>query len=62
MLAQISADYFARSPLLMLPVLALGIFFLVFLGISVRTALLGREDLQRMASLPLVGEEVTRHD
>ena len=61
MLRQLSADYFARSPLLIYPVLALAIFMAVFLLVSVRALRARREEIDRMASLPLSDSEVSRH-
>lgn len=57
MLRQLSADFFARSPVLAWPVVALAIFFSVFLIVSLR-ALIGRKDeMQRLSELPLQDTE-----
>lgn len=62
MLSQLSAEFFARSPVLAWPVFALGVCLSVFLAVSIR-ALFGRRDqLQRMAELPLDDSEVSHHD
>ena len=62
MLSQLSAEFFARSPVLAWPVLALGIFFCVFVAVSAR-ALLGRsEEMQRLSELPLQDAEVVDHE
>ncbi|HEX2679036.1 MAG TPA: hypothetical protein VHM19_20440 [Polyangiales bacterium] len=53
MLSQFSADYFARSPVLVYPILALALFLGVFVVISVRAARTKKPELERMASLPL---------
>jgi hypothetical protein len=53
MLSQLSADYFARSPVLAFPIAALGLFLLVFIGVSLRALLRERSELDRMALLPL---------
>jgi cbb3-type cytochrome oxidase subunit 3 len=53
MLSQLSADYFARSPVLAFPLVALGLFLLVFIGVSLRALLRERTELDRMAQLPL---------
>jgi hypothetical protein len=61
MLAQFSAEFFARSPLLALPTIALGIFFCVFVSVSVRALWARDEHMQRLAALPLSDSEETRH-
>jgi hypothetical protein len=61
MLRQLTADYFARSPLLAYPVFALTLFALVFVVVSVRALRSRREDVERMAALPLSDSEVSRH-
>lgn len=63
MLSQLSADYFARSPVLAYPIAALGLFLAVFIGVSLRAFLRSHNELERLAQLPLIDsdEEVTRH-
>jgi hypothetical protein len=61
MLSQLAAEYFARSPLLILPAIALGIFFVVFILVSLRALLARSDDMQRMAALPIADVEVKRH-
>ena len=61
MLRQLSADYFARSPMLEYPVIALAIFLVVFIVVSVRALRSRREDVERMAALPLSDSEVSHH-
>jgi hypothetical protein len=63
MLSQLSADYFARSPVLAYPIAALGLFLLVFIAVSLRAVLRTRSDMDRMAQLPLLDAEpeVERH-
>lgn len=63
MLSQLSADYFARSPVLAYPIAALALFLLVFIGASLRAVLRSRSEMDQMAQLPLLDaeEEVTRH-
>lgn len=53
MLSQLSADFFARSPLLLGPVVALAIFVVVFVAVSVRAVRTKKHDVDRMAALPL---------
>ena len=62
MMAQLSAEFFARSPLLAWPVFALALFLCVFLTVSLR-ALFGRQaDMRRMAELPIQDSEERSHD
>jgi hypothetical protein len=61
MLSQLSADYFARSPVLAFPVAALGLFLLVFIGVSLRALLRERTELDRMAQLPLQDSHPDTH-
>jgi hypothetical protein len=61
MLGQFSADYFARSPLLAYPVIALAIFLVVFVVVSVRALRSRPEEVERMAALPLSDSEVSGH-
>lgn len=52
MLSQLVSGYFARSPVLAWPLLALGLFFTVFVIVSVRALWGERATMQRMAELP----------
>jgi hypothetical protein len=61
MLSWISGDYFARSPVLILPVVALLVFMTVFCATALRAALARRAEVEHMARLPLEGnDEVSR--
>jgi hypothetical protein len=46
-------DYFRQSPLLMMPVIALVIFMLVFLSVSLRALLTRKSSWDALAQLPL---------
>jgi hypothetical protein len=46
-------DYFRRSPLLVMPVIALVIFMLVFLAVSLRALLTRKSRWDALAQLPL---------
>lgn len=50
-----SAEFFARSPVLVFPLIALGIFFVVFVAISLRVMLTQREQTDAAARLPFEG-------
>lgn len=53
MMRLMSSEFFARSPVLIFPVLALGLFFAVFVLISLRVALTQRDELDAASRLPL---------
>lgn len=53
MMRLMSSEFFARSPVLIFPVLALGLFFVVFVLISLRALLTQREEMDAAARLPL---------
>ncbi len=48
-----SAEFFARSPVLIFPLIALGIFFVLFVAIALRVMLTQREESDAAARLPL---------
>ncbi len=62
MLQLLSADYFARSPLLVFPVIALGVFMLVFVVATLRAFLTRQSEISHMANLPLEDSEVSSHE
>jgi hypothetical protein len=62
MLSAFSADYFARSPLLVFPVIALGLFMVVFVAVTARALLTRKSELAHMANLPLEDSEVSSHE
>lgn len=53
MLSSIAAEFFGRSPVLALPVIALVLFVAVFVATSVRALLTRKRDVAQLASLPL---------
>lgn len=53
MLRAMSAEFFSRSPVLIFPVLALALFFVVFVVITIRVVLTQREEVDAAARLPL---------
>ena len=61
MLSQLSSEFFARSPLLAWPVFALGVFLCVFVAVSARALLGRRDEMQRLAELPIRDSEVRDH-
>jgi hypothetical protein len=55
-MSRIAADFFASSPVLFLPLLALALFLVVFLGACVAAFRLPKSEASRRASLPLAKE------
>ncbi len=53
----IASDFFAASPVLMLPVIALVLFLLVFVGACVRAYRLPAAEANRRAQLPLTKDD-----
>lgn len=58
MLGWISSDFFARSPVLIFPLVALCLFILVFTVVSLRVLLQDKDQLDRVSRLPLDDEGV----
>ena len=52
MMRMISAEFFARSPVLVFPILALGLFMIVFVVISLRAVLTSKTQLDAASRLP----------
>lgn len=61
MLRHMSAEFFARSPVLIYPIIALSIFFVVFVVVSLRALRAQKSELDRLAALPLSDSEEARH-
>jgi len=61
MLTSIASDFFAKSPLLALPVIAMAIFMTVFTLGAVRTFRTDKKKLDEVANLPFAHEEEVRH-
>ena len=57
MMRMLASDFFARSPLLILPVIALCIFVAVFVLVTVRTYGKKRTHYEAVSRLPLETEE-----
>lgn len=53
MLGWFASDFFARSPMLIYPVIALGIFMTVFVSVSLRALFKPKTEIERLANLPL---------
>ena len=53
MLGWFASDFFAESPVLFFPVLALMIFMTVFITVSLRALFKPKSELDRLAQMPL---------
>lgn len=53
MISWFASDFFARSPVLLFPVVALALFITVFMLVSLRALLWKRQDLEAVSRLPL---------
>lgn len=53
MLGWFASDFFARSPVLIYPVIALGLFMTVFISVSLKALFLKKSEVDRLAQLPL---------
>ena len=53
MLSWFASDFFARSPMLVYPIVALGVFMTVFLTVSLRALFKPKSELERLAAMPL---------
>lgn len=61
MISFMASDFFARSPALMCPVIALGLFMTVFVATSLRALRADRAGIDRMARMPLANDEEEHH-
>ncbi|MBX3247247.1 MAG: cbb3-type cytochrome c oxidase subunit 3 [Myxococcales bacterium] len=63
MIGWLVKEFFGQSPMLALPKIALIIFLVVFVAITIRTLLMKRSDVERQARLPLEDDDgVIRRD
>lgn len=53
MISETAADFFARSPVLIFPVIALAIFVAVFTVVSIRAFMRSTSELDALSQLPL---------
>jgi hypothetical protein len=61
MLSWIASDFFARSPVLLYPLVALGLFMTVFVAVALRAFLGNAERFEALAQLPFEKDEVDDH-
>ena len=57
MLGYMASEFFASSPVLWLPVIALGLFLLAFTILTIRAMRKPKSEIDRLAALPLEPEE-----
>lgn len=57
MLGRYAAEFFEKSPALVFPLVALGIFVTVFVVLSVRAIRMDRTQTSGLSQLPFEGEE-----
>lgn len=57
MLSWFASDYFSQSPVLIFPIVALGLFMTVFMVMSLRAIFARKPALDRMAQLPLESDD-----
>ena len=61
-MSRFAAEVFSTSPALLFPMLALGLFLAVFVGVIVRVARMKRSEADRLARIPLEDEPVEERD
>ncbi len=57
MLSWFASDFFARSPALAYPVLALGIFMTVFVTTTLRALFKKKDEVEHLARMPLEADD-----
>jgi hypothetical protein len=57
MLSWFASDFFAKSPALAYPVIALGIFMTIFVTTTLRALLEKKDEVDRLARLPLEADD-----
>ena len=60
MISVMASEYFAQSPVLIYPVLALGLFIVVFSIATLRALLANKPDIERLSRMPLEDDFRTR--
>ncbi|QQR88616.1 MAG: cbb3-type cytochrome c oxidase subunit 3 [Myxococcales bacterium] len=62
MISWMAMEFFRKSPVLYLPMIALFLFMLVFVGIIIRTFWRRAADLDKLARMPLDEKEGVSHE
>ncbi len=61
-MSRFAAEFFAQSPVLLYPLIALVLFFVVFLVVVVRVARMKAPEADRYARIPLEEEAEVPHE
>ena len=61
-MSRFAAEFFAQSPVLLYPLIALVLFFTMFLAVLIRVMRMKRSEADRYAQLPLEEEEEVPHE
>jgi cbb3-type cytochrome oxidase subunit 3 len=61
-MSRFAAEFFAESPVLLYPLIALVLFFTVFLAVIVRVTRMKKSEVDRYAHLPLEEEVEVPHE
>ncbi len=61
-MSRFAAEFFAQSPVLLYPLIALVLFFTVFLAVIIRVMRMKRSEADRYAQLPLEEEVQVPHE
>ncbi|MGB5268761.1 MAG: hypothetical protein WBN30_19375 [Polyangiales bacterium] len=61
-MSRFASEFFANSPVLLYPLLALALFFIVFLVVIVRVMRMKTSDVDEYARIPLEEESEVPHE
>ncbi|MGB5808969.1 MAG: CcoQ/FixQ family Cbb3-type cytochrome c oxidase assembly chaperone [Polyangiales bacterium] len=61
-MSRFASEFFEQSPALLYPLLALLLFFVVFVGVVVRVMRMKRADAEKLARIPLEDQPVEGRD
>jgi hypothetical protein len=61
-MSRFASEFFANSPVLLYPLLALALFFIVFLVVIVRVMRMKTSDVNEYARIPLEEESEVPHE
>ena len=61
-MSRFASEFFENSPVLLYPLLALALFFIVFLGVIVRVMRMKTSEVDEYARIPLEEESEVPHE
>jgi cbb3-type cytochrome oxidase subunit 3 len=61
-MSRFAAEFFAQSPVLLFPLIALVLFFIVFLAVVIRAMRMKKSEADQYAHLPLTEEVEVPHE